>query len=83
MKQNGKLNFVVVVAKKPLDLADLGNREGDPKFYEHGELVKPRAYGEDLEKEIDKRARGIFLSDDYAPVENLLAPVAETRGDED
>ena len=29
------------------------------------------------------RSRNIILSDDYAPVENLLAPVAETRGDED
>ena len=29
------------------------------------------------------RSRGIILTDDYAPVENLLAPVAETRGDED
>ena len=25
----------------------------------------------------------IILTDDYAPVENLLAPVAETRGDDD
>ena len=29
------------------------------------------------------RSRGIILTDDYAPVENLLAPVAETRGDDD
>ena len=32
--------------------------------------------------EIKVRSRDIILTDDYAPVENLLAPVAETRGDD-
>ena len=40
-------------------------------------------FGEVDRKAIDLRARGIYLTDDYAPVENLLAPVAETRGDDD
>jgi hypothetical protein len=33
-------------------------------------------------KAISLRSRGIILTDDYAPVENLLAPVAETRGED-
>ena len=32
------------------------------------------------EEAIDLRSRNITLTDDYAPVDNLLAPVAETRG---
>ena len=32
---------------------------------------------------IKLRSRGILLTDDYAPVENLLAPVAKTRADDD
>lgn len=75
--------FVVVVSKKPLDLADLGSRDTDPRFFEHDRLVEPRAYNSEQEAEVDRRSRGIFLTDDYAPVENLLAPVAETRGDDD
>lgn len=75
--------FVVVVSKKPLDLADLGSRDTDPRFFEHDRLVEPRPYNAEQEQEVDRRSRGIFLTDDYAPVENLLAPVAETRGEED
>ncbi len=40
-----------------------------------------RSAPNDLEA-IDLRSRGIILTDDYAPVENLLAPVAATRGEE-
>ena len=39
-------------------------------------------YEPEDEKAIDERSRNIILTDDYAPVENLLAPVAETRGDD-
>ena len=43
----------------------------------------PAPYGPEDEKAvIDVRSRGIILTDDYAPVENLLAPVAATRGDD-
>ena len=38
---------------------------------------------EDEKTVINDRSRNIILTDDYAPVENLLAPVAETRGDDD
>ncbi len=74
--------FVVVASMKPLDLADLGARPDDPKFYLKGTRVEPKPYSERDLEQIDERSKGIVLTDDYAPVENLLAPVAETRGDE-
>jgi len=75
--------FVVVASKKELKIGDLGDHDDDPKFFEHDQQVMPRPYGEKDLKEVDARSRGIILTDDYAPVENLLAPVAETRGDDD
>lgn len=75
--------FVVVASKQPLDLTDLGNRDDDPVFFKAGRKTEGNPYGPDREKIIlEDRSRGIILTDDYAPVENLLAPVAETRGDE-
>lgn len=75
--------FVVVASKKPLKLDDLGSRDDDPKFFQNDQLFEPRPFGDKDLAEVDQRARGIILTDDYAPVENLLAPVAETRGDEE
>jgi hypothetical protein len=75
--------FVVVASMKPLDLNDLGRRLDDPKFYVKGKRTEPKPYGPEDEKVVTTRSRGVILSDDYAPVENLLAPVAETRGDDD
>ncbi len=75
--------FVVVASKAPLDLDALGGREGDPRFFDHDRLFEPRAYGQKDMDAIEVRSRGIVLTDDYAPVENLLAPVAKTRGLED
>jgi hypothetical protein len=43
---------------------------------------QPEPFPELNMNELNVRARGIILTDDYAPVENLLAPVAATRGDE-
>jgi hypothetical protein len=74
--------FVVVASMKPLDLADLGKRPDDPKFYHHKRRTEPKPYGKNAEREVEIRSRDIILTDDYAPVENLLAPVAETRGDD-
>jgi hypothetical protein len=75
--------FVVVASKQPLDLADLARRDDDPKFYHNGRLTEPAPYGPEDEKAVfESRSRDIILTDDYAPVENLLAPVAETRGDD-
>jgi MFS family permease len=75
--------FVVVASMKPLNLADLGRRLDDPKFYTKGARTEPEPYGPKDEAIVKIRSRNIILSDDYAPVENLLAPVAETRGDDD
>ena len=76
--------FVVVASKQELDLKDLGERAGDPRFYTHrGRQTKPKPYDAEHERNVvEDRSRKIILTDDYAPVENLLAPVAETRGDE-
>lgn len=74
--------FVVVVSKKPLDLDDLGGRDDDPKFFQSDRLFEPRPYTKKDLDEVNRRSLGIILTDDYAPVENLLAPVAETRGDD-
>lgn len=76
--------FVVVASKQPLDdiIKDLGKRKEDPKFFQGDKLVEPEPYGPADLKEVDQRSRGIILTDDYAPVENLLAPVAATRGDD-
>jgi MFS family permease len=73
--------FVVVASKKPIDVESLGGREGDPEFFEDGKLFEPKPFSENDMKQVKERSRGIVLTDDYAPVENLLAPVAETRGD--
>ena len=74
--------FVVVASKTELDIDILGGREGDPKFFDHDKLFEPKAYPKKLMDELVVRSRGIILTDDYAPVENLLAPVAETRGND-
>lgn len=75
--------FVVVASKQPLDLAELGDRDDDPVFFKDGYKTRGAPFGPELEKIIlEDRSRGVILTDDYAPVENLLAPVAETRGDE-
>jgi spermidine synthase/MFS family permease len=74
--------FVVVASKQPLDLSDLGSRDTDPQFFQDDRLFEPRPFGPDDEKAVNRRSRGIVLTDDYAPVENLLAPVAATRGED-
>jgi spermidine synthase len=74
--------FVVVASKQPIKLGDLGSRNDDPQFFQDDRLFEPRPFGEDDCLEIQQRSRGIILTDDYAPVENLLAPVAATRGED-
>jgi MFS family permease len=75
--------FVVVASMKPLDLKELGLRKDDPRYFTpRGKQTTPKPYGEaDFNTVVNDRSRGIILTDDFAPVENLLAPVAETRGD--
>ncbi|WP_435018705.1 fused MFS/spermidine synthase [Tundrisphaera sp. TA3] len=74
--------FVVVASRKPLDLDILGGRDDDPRFFQDDQLLEPKPYSKEDMDAIKARSRGIILTDDYAPVENLLAPVAETRGDD-
>jgi len=74
--------FVVVAAKQPIDLAGLGRRKADPKFIQDAENFEREPYPDADMQALDVRSRGIELTDDYAPVENLLEPVAATRAKE-
>ncbi|SIO08862.1 hypothetical protein SAMN05444166_2385 [Singulisphaera sp. GP187] len=76
--------FVVVASKQPLDdlIKDLGSQDDDPKFFQSDQLFEPKPFGKEDQRQVEIRSRGIILTDDYAPVENLLAPVAATRGDD-
>jgi hypothetical protein len=74
--------FVVVASESPIDLAELGRRPSDPRFEQSGAPFEPDPYGPQHREALRIRSRGITLTDDYAPVENLLAPVAATRGTE-
>jgi hypothetical protein len=62
-------------------------RKNDPRFFTsgpRGHQTLPKTYdAADENTVINNRSRNIILTDDYAPVENLLAPVAETRGEDD
>jgi len=75
--------FVVVASNQELDLKDLGRRVDDPRFYKGKKRTEPKPYAPADEQAIELRSRKIILTDDYAPVDNLLAPVAETRGNDD
>lgn len=82
--QGQRETFVVVASRKPLDLDELGRRHDEPHFFDRdGALVAPEAYDKSHMSAIKLRSRGILLTDDYAPVENLLAPVAKTRADDE
>ncbi|MEW4567376.1 fused MFS/spermidine synthase [Tautonia sp. JC769] len=72
--------FVVVASESPIDLSELGRRRNDPRFEQSGEPFQPEPYGFEHRDALRIRSRGIVLTDDYAPVDNLLAPVAATRG---
>lgn len=67
--------FVVVCSQQPLDLRSppLGTQSGEPPF--EGQVL--------ADEQIDEligRLRPATLTDDYAPVDNLLAPVIRNRG---
>ncbi|WP_235963885.1 fused MFS/spermidine synthase [Tautonia rosea] len=74
--------FVVVASESPIDLNELGQRSSDPQFEQSGEPFHPDPYTPEHRDALRVRSRGIILNDDYAPVDNLLAPVAATRGTE-
>jgi len=66
--------FVVVAAKRRLDVSDI-----IAKQRQEVNLWCLSASGMDYLKD---KARGIILTDDYAPVENLLAPVVRRSAEE-
>ncbi len=65
--------FVMVSSKKPLDLV------GIPAVLRTTYGYMGRLLDADAMASIEKRAGDLILTDDYAPVENLLAPVARSR----
>jgi hypothetical protein len=64
--------FVIAMSNQPLDYSDLGSRRGEREF--EGSVLS-RA---DAEK-VELQSGTARLTDDYAPVENFLAPVARER----
>jgi spermidine synthase len=64
--------FVIAMSNSALDFIDLGSRRGERRF--EGSLLTP----EDL-AQVAELSGGARLTDDYAPVENFLAPVARER----
>jgi len=71
-RENGRDTFIVIGALKPLDLADLGARDGETAFV--GSLLE----GDDVNELVEK-TKGMILTDDYSPVENLLEVVVCRR----
>ncbi len=61
--------FVVIGANSPLDMARLDLRASDGSVLDEARL-----------RELEERAGELVLSDDYAPVDNLLAPVVQQDG---
>ncbi len=65
--------FIVVCANRPLNLADIPERVKTKHAYV-GELLAVSTVGN-----LIARHGRLLLTDDYAPVENLLAPVVRSR----
>jgi spermidine synthase/Flp pilus assembly protein TadD len=66
--------FVVAAAKHRLD--------PEAVFYEHGRHLKLWHLNESDIAELKEKSGGVILTDDYAPVENLLAPVVRQSAQE-
>lgn len=70
--ENGRDTFIIMAGFHKLDLENLGHREGELPFLgaklseKHVEILK-------------ERSRGVILTDNYAPVENLLEEVVRRR----
>jgi spermidine synthase len=64
--------FVIAMSNKPLDWTELGKRPHEREF-EWCVLTDAQV------EEAVRKAGGKVLTDDYSPVENLLAPVARDR----
>jgi spermidine synthase/Tfp pilus assembly protein PilF len=66
--------YVVVAAKQPIDIKKM--------FGQYDKSLKVRYFGPSDYDYLKKKADGIVLTDDYAPVENLLSPVVRQSGKE-
>jgi MFS family permease len=64
--------WVIAMTLEPMDFSDLGTRLGERLF--EGLRLSDEQVAEAI-----RRSGGIELTDDYAPVENLLEPVARDR----
>jgi hypothetical protein len=64
--------YIIVGSLQPLDLADLGARPDEPKC--EGSPLTAEQVGH-----LQAQADGVTLTDDYAPVENLLEIVVRRR----
>jgi spermidine synthase len=66
-------NFVVVASDRAVDLEGL--TRDDPDSRDPARRLPLRRYGPSEVAALRERAGGLVLTDDHAPVENLLAPV--------
>jgi len=67
--------FVMISAKRPLNLSDIRDRINRNYQY-FGNLLAPQRL-----EELVNRNSNMILTDSYAPVENLISPVVRTRHD--
>jgi MFS family permease len=65
--------FVIAMSNQPIDYSDLGSRPGESRL-EKGSLLTEEHVRTSIE-----RSGSTVLTDDYAPVENLLKMVARDR----
>ena len=67
--------FIVASSMRPLDIRDLGDHPGDDPFdgllFAWAENDVPHGQMET----VLERSGGLILTDDFAPVDNLLAPI--------
>jgi spermidine synthase len=69
---SGRDTFIVIGALRELDLTELGKRESMPVL--GGTLLTEKQM-----KVLEERSRGVVLTDDYSPVDNLLEIVVRRR----
>jgi spermidine synthase len=69
---NSRETFVIAMSNFVIDYVDLGTRRGE-RFFQGSVLTDEEIAA------VDKLSGGVRLTDDYAPVENFLAPVARER----
>jgi hypothetical protein len=71
-RYGGRDTFIIAMSRAALDLRDLGSRPGEREF-----TGWPLT---DTEVEtVIRRSGAMTLTDDFAPVDNLLAPLARTQ----